>query len=326
MKKVINTLKNLAVIASFLLVLPMQIAINLHHTWQRPIDLGEETLIWIPRGVGLNYLSQEFVRQGFLDQSWQLTVGAKLFKNSPTVKFGEFALSGTKTIPEIIEELKISRPFTRSITLTEGTSVREFLLNLQENPYFDGRIDFSPLEGHLMPDTYFYHRGDDINSFLERLINAQTAYLDELWQNRPDNFYLTSKHDVLTMASIIEKESGVTAERNIIASVFKNRLERGMRLQSDPTVIYGITEGLPLNRAISRDDLNDQNPYNTYRIDGLPPTPITNPGREAIKAVFNPANTNFLYFVADGEGGHRFAPNLREHNRNVQRWRNLQQR
>lgn len=326
MSKVKNILKNIVVITAFLLVLPIQIGMNLNHAWQRPIDLGSETFIWIPRGVGLHYLSEEFVKQGFIDEKWQLTLGARIFQLNPTIRFGEYALSGKKSVPEILAYLKTAKPYTRSITLTEGSSVAEFMQQLSDSSYFDGRVDFSPLEGMLMPDTYFYHRGDNINDFLERLISAQSAYLDQLWQNRPDDFYLSSKHDALVLASLIEKESGITAERTIIASVFKNRLERGMRLQSDPTVIYGITKGLPLNRPISRDDLNNQNPYNTYRIDGLPPTPITNPGKAAIAAVFNPANTNFLYFVADGEGGHRFAPNLREHNRNVQRWRNLQQR
>jgi UPF0755 protein len=182
-----------------------------------------------------------------------------------------------------------------------------------------------PPEGSLAPNTYFVNRGDSRQALLRRMQADQDRILLAALEARDPELPLSSPEEVLVLASIVEKETGVAAERPQVASVFHNRLRRGMRLQSDPTVIYGVTNGEgALGRGITRADLNARNAYNTYQIDRLPPTPIANPGRDAIMAVVNPVETTYIYFVADGTGGHAFSETLEEHNRNVARWRRIE--
>ena len=192
-------------------------------------------------------------------------------------------------------------------------------------PFLVGEIEKIPEEGSLAPDTYQVVAGMSRESLLDRMTSAQTAILEEEWSNRAPHLPIVSKEQALILASIIEKETGLANERDIVASVFVNRLNKGMRLQTDPTVIYGLTEGRGnLGRGLRRSELKKRTPFNTYLIDGLPPTPISNPGRLAIRAALHPADTSFLYFVADGNGGHRFATNFREHTENVRHWRKIE--
>ena len=193
---------------------------------------------------------------------------------------------------------------------------------LAATPALAGEMAPVPAEGSLLPETYHYGRGDRRAALIARMAAAMDETLAELWQGRAEGLPFDSPPAAMVLASIVEKETGLAAERRHVAGVFVNRLRRGMRLQSDPTVIYGLTGGAgPLGRPLTRADLETDHPYNTYRIDGLPPHPIANPGREAIAAVLDPLPTGDLYFVADGSGGHVFAPTLDEHNRNVANWR-----
>jgi len=194
-----------------------------------------------------------------------------------------------------------------------------------------GRIDLLegeatvPAEGTLFPDSYEVRAGDTRTSVIERMLEKQEIILEEAWKNRVDGLPLNSKEEALILASIIEKETGVAEERRTVASVFINRLERGMRLQTDPTVIYGVTKGQGvLGRGLRQSELRRETPWNTYIIQGLPPTPIANPGRASIEAALDPANTKFIFFVADGSGGHAFAETLDQHNRNVAKWRQIE--
>jgi len=182
-----------------------------------------------------------------------------------------------------------------------------------------------PAEGSLAPNTYAISKGDSVEVVLARMMREQQRILDEAWENRAADLPYKSKEEALIMASIIEKETGIKAERRDVAAVFVNRLNKGMRLQTDPTVIYGLTLGKEtLGRGLRRSELARETPYNTYIIDGLPPTPIANPGKEAIEAALNPAKSDNLYFVADGSGGHVFSRTLAEHNRNVAKWRRIE--
>ena len=182
-----------------------------------------------------------------------------------------------------------------------------------------------PPEGALAPDTFEVRRGQDRQGIVDNMVAAQEAILAAAWENRQDGLPLASAEEALILASIIEKETSVADERRLVSSVFINRLNRGMRLQTDPTVIYGITEGRGvLGRGIRASELRAETPWNTYVIDGLPPTPIANPGRAAIEAAVNPDDTSLIFFVADGTGGHAFAETLDEHNRNVARWRQIE--
>lgn len=304
-----------------LLILPVRVYVAVENQWHKPISTPPETLVWVPSGVGLHYLSNHLKTKGLIADTSAFRLGIELHSPSLNIRHGEFDVTGVQTIEALLDALSTRPAYQRQITLVEGESVAEFLMDAKTSPYIDDDLAQQPKEGSLMPETYNFTRGEKLSSLITRMQAPMTAYLNQLWNNRGDDFYLKSKSEALIMASIIEKESGVKAERPIIASVFKNRLKRNMRLQSDPTVIYGITFGKPLERSITRADLEEETAFNTYKITGLPPTPITNPGKAALDAVFDPAYTQFLYFVADGSGGHNFARNLKEHNKNVRNWR-----
>lgn len=211
------------------------------------------------------------------------------------------------------------------VTLAEGATVWQVVEALKRADFLTGEVGELPAEGSLAPDSYEVTRGSTRAALLAEMMQRQEAVLAEAWAARADGLPYASPAQALVMASIVEKETGVPDERRQVASVFVNRLEQGIRLQTDPTVIYGVTEGKGvLGRGLRQSELQRETPYNTYLIDGLPPTPIANPGRDSIEAALNPADTNFIFFVADGSGGHAFAATLAEHNRNVERWRAIE--
>ena len=211
------------------------------------------------------------------------------------------------------------------VTLAEGVTSWQVVEGLRAVEVLSGDVTEIPPEGSLAPDSYELRAGDTRQSVLDRMTEAQAAILAAAWEGRAEGLPLRSPQEALVLASIVEKETGVPEERRKVASVFVNRLRQGMRLQTDPTVIYGLTEGRGvLGRGLRQSELRRETPWNTYVIDGLPPTPIANPGRESILAAVNPEKTDYLYFVADGTGGHAFAETLDDHNRNVARWRQIE--
>lgn len=217
-------------------------------------------------------------------------------------------------------------PIVYRVAVAEGLTSWQIVEGLKGADFLEGEVAELPAEGALAPDTYELRRGADRNDLLARMSAAQTRILDEAWTNRVEGLPLETKEEALILASIIEKETGVPEERRQVASVFINRLNQGMRLQTDPTVIYGITggEGNGLGRGIRQSELRRRTNYNTYVIQGLTPTPIANPGKLAIEAALNPDTTPFIFFVADGTGGHAFAETIGEHNRNVAAWRRIE--
>ncbi len=217
-------------------------------------------------------------------------------------------------------------PGTRyRIAMAEGTTVWQVIEGLKQAEFLTGSVETLPPEGMLAPDSYEVTAGTERADLVAQMVAAQEALLADAWANRAADLPYETPLEALTMASIVEKETGVAEERPLVASVFVNRLRRGMRLQTDPTVIYGITQGRgALGRGLRQSELRRETPYNTYVIAGLPPTPIANPGRAAIEAALHPADTDYLYFVADGSGGHAFAATLEEHNRNVAAWRAIE--
>lgn len=229
-------------------------------------------------------------------------------------------------VPELYADLVDRDQITvYRVSVPEGLTSWQIVQGLNEADFLDGEVTDIPQEGMLAPDTYEVRRGDDRNDLLERMRTAQEAILADAWENRVDGLPLDTPEEALVLASIIEKETSVADERRQVASVFVNRLNRGMRLQTDPTVIYGVTNGRGvLGRGIRQSELRDDNPWNTYVIDGLPPTPIANPGRAAIEAALDPDSTDYVFFVADGTGGHAFAETLEEHNENVAVWRRIE--
>ncbi len=229
-------------------------------------------------------------------------------------------------IPDLYSELIESGvAVTYRIAVPEGLTSWQIVEGLRQADFLSGEVADIPAEGTLAPDTFDVQRGQDRQEILDTMRTAQAAILAQAWAVRQDNLPLASAEEALILASIIEKETSVVEERRLISGVFINRLNQGIRLQTDPTVIYGVTEGRGvLGRGLLRSELDQETPWNTYVIDGLPPTPIANPGRAAINAAVNPEETNFIFFVADGTGGHAFAETLEEHNRNVARWREIE--
>ncbi|MDA8747815.1 endolytic transglycosylase MltG [Litoreibacter sp.] len=217
-------------------------------------------------------------------------------------------------------------PIVYRVAIAEGLTSWQIVDGLKGADFLTGEVDELPAEGALAPDTYEVKRGAVRGEILTRMAQAQTRILDTAWENRAADVPLTTKEEALILASIVEKETGVAEERRQVASVFTNRLNQGMRLQTDPTVIYGITlgEGNGLGRGIRQSELRRRTPYNTYVIEGLPPTPIANPGKLAIEAALNPDTTPYIFFVADGTGGHAFAETIGEHNQNVAAWRKIE--
>lgn len=227
--------------------------------------------------------------------------------------------------PEIYADLSTLSGTRHRIALAEGVSAWQVVQSLIGIEVLAGQLEDVPDEGSIAPDSYEVRQGDSRQSVINRMMAAQEAVLIEAWETRAEGLPLTTPHEALILASIIEKETALAAERDQVASVFINRLNRGIALQTDPSVIYGLTQGKSaLGRGLRRSELKKDTPWNTYLYRGLPPTPIANPGRDSIRAALNPAETNFLYFVADGQGGHAFATSLKEHNRNVAKWRAIE--
>jgi len=280
--------------------------------------------VLIDPGLGVSAIAQRLKAAGVTHQPLVFRIWARLTEAHTKLRAGEYDLPARVSAVQVLDILKGGKTVVRRLTLAEGLSVTEALMVIQDAEGLQGDITDIPDEGGLLPETYYYSWGGSRNALIGRMADDMEAALSQLWAERSENFILTSPKSVLILASIVEKETAVAAERPKIAAVFLNRLKKGMRLQSDPTVVYALTDGSgALGRALTRGDLKIDSPFNTYRVRGLPPTPIANPGRDAIRAVIHPAETSALYFVADGTGGHVFAKTLKEHNRNVRRWRKI---
>ncbi|WP_092618800.1 endolytic transglycosylase MltG [Roseospirillum parvum] len=253
--------------------------------------------------------------------------GIRLTGQAGRLKAGEYTIPAHASLAGIANLLVSGKTVIRRLTVPEGLTSAEIIRLIEATDGLSGEIGAVPPEGSLLPETYHFTRGDSRAGMVARLQTAMDTALAELWPTRADDLPLDSPGEAVVLASIIEKETGLAGERRLVASVFVNRLDRGMRLQSDPTVIFGLApETGDLGRPLTRADLDTETAYNTYLIAGLPPGPICNPGRPALEAALSPEASDYLYFVADGNGGHAFAPTLAEHNKNVRAWRRLRGR
>lgn len=286
---------------------------------------AQETIVLLPRGSGLIAIANQLEAAGVVSDARVFRIWVTIDGGDRELQAGEYAIPAGASMLDIYERLREGDTIQYLVTAPEGRTSAQIVRILNANPVLTGEITDIPAEGTLLPETYSFHRGDTRQDILDRMRADQQDLIDALWPDRADDLPFDTPEEAIILASIVEKETGVASERPLVASVFVNRLRRGIRLESDPTIIYGITQGEPLGRGIRRSELdNADNPYNTYFVDGLPPTPIANPGRDAIAAVLDPPDTDYLFFVADGTGGHAFAETYREHQRNVANWRRVE--
>ncbi|MEM8751426.1 MAG: endolytic transglycosylase MltG [Pseudomonadota bacterium] len=294
-------------------------------SFSAPGATTEPTRVTIESGSTLKEASDVLEEAGAIESATIFRLGARYKGLETELKQGEYEIPAGASMAEVLDIVTTGRSIQYRITVAEGLTSWEVVQILNESDLLTGEIVEVPKEGSLAPDTYFVSRGMSRETVIGRMRAAQEAILARAWELRDPDSPLASPEEALILASIIEKETGVAEERPLVGGVFVNRLRRGMRLQSDPTIIYGITNGEgPLDRPILRSDIRRATPYNTYTIDRLPPGPIANPGREAILAAVAPEETEALYFVADGTGGHAFANTLAEHERNVAAWRRIE--
>jgi len=296
-------------------------------SYEEPGPLTANTNFIVRGGAGTNEIAANLERNNIISDSRVFRVLSRVYLDGETLKAGEYEIKAGASMREIVELLKSGKSILYSVSVPEGLTVKQVFKRLAEDPVLEGDLPAElPPEGSLMTDTYKFSRGTKRADILHQMLDAQKTLIDQIWQRRDPDLPISTREEFVTLASIVEKETGRADERSRVASVFLNRLEKGMRLQSDPTIIYGIFggEGKPTDRPIFQSDLEKKTPFNTYIIKGLPPTPIANPGRAALEAVANPSRTADLYFVADGTGGHVFAETLDEHNQNVRRWRKLE--
>jgi UPF0755 protein len=289
-----------------------------------PGPLKVEKTIVIPRGAGIERIAIILARHNVISIPLVLSVASRTVGAGMTLRAGEFSFGKHISPRSVMDILQNGKQVVRRFTVAEGLTNKQILLLLNKTDGLTGKAVMPVKEGELLPETYFFSFGDSRNSLIKRMHVGMKKFLSESWKKRAPRLPILNIKEAIILASIIEKETGRSAERARVAGVFVNRLRLNMKLQSDPTVSFSITKGqVELRRALSREDLETPSLYNTYYIKGLPPGPITNPGRAAIKAAMNPLNTDELYFVANGKGGHIFSKNLDEHNRNVTKWRQM---
>ncbi len=284
-----------------------------------------ERVVPITAGTGLADIAETLEESGIISNRWVFRVAVAFYGNQGALQAGEYLIPAQASMREIMELMVEGETVVYAVTIPEGLTSQQIVARLMANEVLTGDIAEVPPEGTLLPETYQFSRGDTRQSIIDRMIRDHDRAVADIWNRRAEGLPIASPEELVILASIVEKETGIADERSRVAAVFVNRLNVGMRLQSDPTIIYGIYggAGAPPGHIILQSELNRQTAYNTYQIDGLPPGPIANPGIAALEAVANPSQTNDLYFVADGTGGHVFATTLEEHNRNVARYRQI---
>jgi UPF0755 protein len=290
--------------------------------------LAEDKAVMIPRGQGVRTIAETLHREGVISSPWVFLGGVVAYKAQGKLQAGEFVFPARSSMADVMKRLEEGRAVLHALTVPEGLTTKQILQLVSDHEILIGDVSYTPVEGELMPETYKFSRGTTRDQIIRQMIAAKEEAVTAAWAKRRADLPLKNPRELLILASIVEKETGKAEERPKVAGVFINRLNKGMRLQSDPTIIYGLYGGDSWlrPRTILRSELDaPDNPYNTYQIDRLPPGPIANVGREALEAVAQPEETDAIFFVADGTGGHAFARTLEEHNRNVAAWRKIEQ-
>jgi UPF0755 protein len=316
-----------AVISAFVLV-ALAAGIALFFGKQRFEAAGPlqaDRVVNIPRGSGMRDIADILSREGVIDQSWLFIGGILALKAREDLKAGEYEFKAHSSMRDVVATIVEGKVVAHQVSIPEGLTSDQIVARLLQDNVLSGDIKQIPREGSLLPDTYNFARGITREQMVQRMQQAQQHLLHEIWEHRAPDLPLKTPDQLVVLASLVEKETGKPEERTRVAAVFVNRLKQRMRLQSDPTIIYGLVGGKgTLGRPIMKSEIEQPTPYNTYIIDGLPPGPIANPGRASLEAAANPARTRELYFVADGTGGHAFAETYEQHQKNVTRLRSIE--
>jgi UPF0755 protein len=296
------------------------------HKFEAAGPLDREKIVNIPRGLGLREIADLLARENVIDQPWVFIGGVLVLKAKDDLKYGEYRFAKQITLREAIETIVEGKVVQHAFTIPEGLTSEQIVARLAEVDFLAGNIREVPKEGTLLPETYNFPRGTTREQAIQRMQQAHRRVVQEIWERRNSDLQVKTPEALVTLASIVEKETGRADERSRVAAVFSNRLRQRIKLQSDPTIIYGLVGGKgTLGRPIMRSEIEQPTPYNTYVIEGLPPGPIANPGRASLEATANPARTKEIFFVADGSGGHAFAENLQQHQQNVAKLRQFEQ-
>lgn len=282
-----------------------------------------QTTIVLRKGSSLPEIAAALEQGGAVRSGSVFIVAAELTRADRALRAGEYEFPAHASMAQVLDKIRHGKVIRHAITLPEGITSAETARRLNAEPALVGIAPVPP-EGAILPETYDFERGEDRAAVLKRMMDARDTLLAQLWARRQPGLPFQTPEEAVILASIVEKETGKPDERPKVAAVFINRLRKGMKLESDPTIIYGLTGGAPLGHGLRVSELARPNPYSTYQIVGLPPGPIANPGRAALAAVLDPADTQDIFFVADGTGGHVFAATLEEHNRNVAAWRGIE--
>ncbi len=294
-----------------------------------PGPLDAPRTIVVKEGSSLASIASKLKSRGIVDSDLVFRMGVRAYNAQSKMQAGEYAFKPQMSMYEVMETLRSGKGIAHKVSIPEGLTSFQIMERIANNKVLVGDMpDEIPVEGSLMPDTYPFQRGLTRKELINEMKRAQKNFLKKVWERRVPGLPIKTPEEMVVLASIVEKETAKADERPHVASVFVNRLNRGMKLQSDPTIIYGLFggKGKPKDRPIYKSDIKKPTPYNTYVINALPPGPISNPGRASLEAVANPSTTQDLYFVADGTGGHVFAATLAEHNANVARWRVIEKR
>jgi len=290
--------------------------------FETPGPLPQDRIVTIPHGSGIRDIADVLQREGVIDQPWVFISGVLVLKAREDLKAGEYQFHAHASLRDVVATMVEGKVIAHQISVPEGLTSEQIVARLLEDDVLTGNIKEMPREGTLLPDTYNFTRGITREQMIQRMQAADQRVVKEVWDRRSPDLPIKTPEQLVILASLIEKETGKPEERTRVAAVFVNRLKQRMRLQSDPTIIYGLVGGKgTLGRPIMKSEIDQPTPYNTYLIDGLPPGPISNPGRASLEAAANPARTRELYFVADGTGGHVFAETYEQHQKNVARLR-----
>jgi UPF0755 protein len=296
------------------------------HRIETPGPLDGDKIVNIPKGLGLREIADLLARENVIDQPMVFISSVLVLKAKDELKFGEYKFTKQITLRETIDVIVEGKVIQHAFTIPEGLTSEQIVARLAEVDFLAGNIREIPKEGTLLPETYNFPRGTTREQAIQRMQQMHRRALQEIWERRNPEVPVKTPEALVTLASIVEKETGRPDERSRVAAVFVNRIRQRMKLQSDPTIIYGLVGGKgTLGRPIMRSEIEQQTPYNTYVVEGLPPGPIANPGRASLEATANPARTKELFFVADGTGGHAFAENLGQHQVNVTKLRQFEQ-